>query len=352
VGVNSISPDDFKPLPLAVRSDEQVLAARAEAEALLAEANRMHRQAATDAERICDEAQQHLDSIQARTSKKQRRDEQIDDWSPRVALGAVIGLTATGEYSLAQLAGWYAGIAWLLPLGIDVYVVQALRRHRDVFPALILMVAANAVYHLAAAGLFGVRADSHGALKPEWWLIASVAAIAPWVMLRIHRITAPPKPLREHPMEAPADSDSGAHSERAHAPAEQQQEASAASVPERPPGTPTERSEERPEERSVERAQHPKSERAHRAHSKPKKRARLSAPKTLTERRTERVRELYTELAKRPEWTDIRAALVAAKLADKTISRSSCQRVRDAIEAEHPELAALGSDNVRAITGT
>jgi hypothetical protein len=343
----------------AEEAQQAVVAAKAEAERIVAEGKslsaRSSAAAQIDAQRIRDEAQQYLDSIQARTTKKQRRDEQIDDWSPRIALGAVIGLTASGEYSLAQLAGWYAGIAWLLPLGIDVYVVQALRRHRDVFPALILMVAANAVYHLAAAGLFGVRSDSDGTLRPEWWLIAAVAAIAPWVMLRIHRITAPPRARRswrrerqQVPVEAPApavqDADSGAHGERAQAPAEQPEEAPAVSASERSPSAPAERPDER--------AQTPKSERAHRAQSKPKKRARVSAPKTLTERRTERVLQLYRELGKRPEWTDIRDALVAAKLADKTISRSSCQRVRDAIETEHPELAALGSENVRAITGS
>ncbi|MBQ1165747.1 hypothetical protein KBZ21_47995, partial [Streptomyces sp. A73] len=40
-----------------------------------------------------------------------------------------------------------------------------------------------AVYHLAAAGLFGVSASG----RPEWWLIVGVAAIAPFVMWRIHR---------------------------------------------------------------------------------------------------------------------------------------------------------------------
>jgi len=92
----------------------------------------------------------------------------------------------------------------------------------------------------------------------------------------------------------------------------------------------------------------PATERRERAQGKPKK----SAPKSVADRRRERVRALYADLGKRPEWTEIRDALVAAKLADKTISRSSCQRIRDAIEADHPELAALGSPNVRSITGS
>ncbi|MBQ1164144.1 hypothetical protein KBZ21_39765, partial [Streptomyces sp. A73] len=79
----------------------------------------------------------------------------FDGWSLRIALAATIGLTASGEFALAELAGWARELAWLLPGAIDVYVVQAFRRHRDVAQALVLMVLANAVYHLAAAGLFG-----------------------------------------------------------------------------------------------------------------------------------------------------------------------------------------------------
>jgi hypothetical protein len=178
--------------------------------AAVAEANRLHRQALADAERIRatarDEASRIVGEATAAATdtaaRKQRRGQAIDDWSPRVALGATILLTASGEYELATLAGWHPGLAWGLPLAIDVYVVQAMRRHRDVFLALTLMVVANAVFHLADAGLFGMRAED----EPEWWLIAAVAAIAPWVMLRIHAITAPPraKKRRQKQPEQPA----------------------------------------------------------------------------------------------------------------------------------------------------
>ncbi|MFV8127521.1 hypothetical protein [Streptomyces syringium] len=154
------------------------------AKGLIRSATAEARQAEADARRLREE-------LGERASTKAKRDKQIDEWSPRVALTAVVGLTATGEFQLAQLAGWPASIAWMLPLGIDVYVVQAMRRHRDVAPALILMVAANAIYHLAAVGLFGAHLNSHGVPGPEWWLIVGVAAISPFVMWRIHRITAP-----------------------------------------------------------------------------------------------------------------------------------------------------------------
>ncbi|MBQ1166070.1 hypothetical protein KBZ21_49615, partial [Streptomyces sp. A73] len=65
--------------------------------------------------------------------------------------------------------------------------------------------------------------------------------------------------------------------------------------------------------------------------------------------RRERARRLYDELGRRPEWTEIRDVLVADQLADKGVSRPTRQRVRDVIERDEPALAALGTDNVRAL---
>jgi hypothetical protein len=105
---------------------------------------------------------------------------------------------------------------------------------------------------------------------------------------------------------------------------------------------------ERGERAQDEHPRRPIRERRERAQRKPMK----SAAKSIAERRRERVRALYADLGRRPEWSEIRDALVGDRLADKTISRSSCQRIRDAIESDHPELAALGSPNVRSITGS
>lgn len=116
----------------------------------------------------------------------------VDRFGPWVALYAAVGLTASGEYALAQLVGFPGAVAALLPTAIDVYVVQAMRRHRDVAVALILMVATNALYHLGAKHLFGMHQTiSHGHVtySPSWWLIVGVAAIAPFIVWRVHRIT-------------------------------------------------------------------------------------------------------------------------------------------------------------------
>jgi hypothetical protein len=113
----------------------------------------------------------------------------FNHWGPWLALWAAVGLTASGEFALAAFVGFPNWIAWALPVAIDVYVVQAFRRHRDVAAALILMVATNALYHLAAAGLFGVVQHAATGYAATWWLIVLVSAIAPFIVWRVHRIT-------------------------------------------------------------------------------------------------------------------------------------------------------------------
>ncbi|MFB7211060.1 DUF2637 domain-containing protein [Streptomyces sp. NPDC056255] len=56
----------------------------------------------------------------------------------------------------------------------------------------------------------------------------------------------------------------------------------------------------------------------------------------LTERRHARIRLLYTELGRRPEWTEIRDALTDAGLSDKPVSRPTAQRLRSQVEETAP----------------
>ncbi|GAA2264633.1 hypothetical protein GCM10010232_65960 [Streptomyces amakusaensis] len=56
----------------------------------------------------------------------------------------------------------------------------------------------------------------------------------------------------------------------------------------------------------------------------------------LTERRHARIRLLYTELGRRPEWTEIRDALTGAGLSDKPVSRPTAQRLRAQVEEAAP----------------
>ncbi|WP_424864075.1 DUF2637 domain-containing protein [Streptomyces sp. MMS24-I29] len=61
-----------------------------------------------------------------------------------------------------------------------------------------------------------------------------------------------------------------------------------------------------------------------------------SETEALTERRHSRVRLLYTELGRRPEWTEIRDALTDAGLSDKPVSRPTAQRLRAQVEEAAP----------------
>lgn len=109
----------------------------------------------------------------------------FDRNGPKIAMYAAVILCASGEYALAVLAGFPMYVAVFLPVAMDVYVIQAMRRHRDVAAALTLAVAANALDRLAEARLFGVTPDG----AATWWLIIAVVAIAPFIVWRVHRIT-------------------------------------------------------------------------------------------------------------------------------------------------------------------
>lgn len=192
-----IDANGFKPLPL---HDDQAAANRAEAEALLAQANRMHGDAKTKAEQTVaaarTEAGRIRETAKAETEQRQRTDDNFDTWSARLVILGAVGLTASSEYELAKMVGFEPAVAWLLPFVIDIYVIQAFRRHRDIVQAITLTIAANVIYHLADEGLFGVSV-SRGEHHPKWWLIALVASVASLILWRMHLITAPPKQPRE-----------------------------------------------------------------------------------------------------------------------------------------------------------
>lgn len=139
------------------------------------------------------EARTIRESAAADTARRDENGQRLDLWMARAVIAGAVGLTATGEYSLARLAHFPAQVAWLLPFVIDVYVIQAFRRHRDILQAIGLTIAANVVYHLAAAGMFGVTTNAKGEHSATWWLIALVASIASVILWRMHVITGPEK---------------------------------------------------------------------------------------------------------------------------------------------------------------
>ncbi|MEJ8639963.1 DUF2637 domain-containing protein, partial [Streptomyces sp. MS2.AVA.5] len=61
-----------------------------------------------------------------------------------------------------------------------------------------------------------------------------------------------------------------------------------------------------------------------------------SETEALTERRHARIRLLYTELGRRPQWTEIRDALTKASLSHEPVSRPTAQRLRAQVEEAAP----------------
>ncbi len=177
------------------------------------------------ARRERDEADELLEQAHAEAEQRKERGEKLTKKLPTFALFAAIGLTASGEWSLAVLVGFPLLVAPLLPIAIDVYVIAAFRRHRDTFTAISLMVIANVLVHLAEAGLFGVTGTGDN-VRPTWWLVALVVSIGPFVLWRVHA-------LRDHPATAAAPATPPAPEEQA-APV-----APTAAPPALPPGTGT-----------------------------------------------------------------------------------------------------------------
>lgn len=199
---------DIDPRDQARAEADQILdAARAEADYITGEARSLRARTLGSADH---EARVIRERAAAEAAQKEEKGKRLDVWMARAVIAGAVGLTATGEYSLARLAHFPKEVAWLLPFVIDIYVIQAFRRHRDIVQAIGLTIAANVVYHLAAAGMFGVTTDSHGHHRATWWLIAMVASIASVILWRMHVMTAPPKEdKRRHaaPAEAPRESE-------------------------------------------------------------------------------------------------------------------------------------------------
>jgi len=104
------------------------------------------------------------------------------------ALAAALVATASAEYELARQVGFNEWVAAAVPGALDIYTVRALRAHRDVLTAVAALIAVNAASHLVTAGLLPV----------DWPLVVAVAAIAPLVLWRVHR-------LADVPEETPAE---------------------------------------------------------------------------------------------------------------------------------------------------
>lgn len=100
------------------------------------------------------------------------------DWILWGALGCALVSTAHAEYTLATAAHFNEYVALAVPGALDLYVIRALQQRRDVFVAVLAMVAANIASHLITGGVLEVR----------WPVIAAVGAVAPLIVWRVYSL--------------------------------------------------------------------------------------------------------------------------------------------------------------------
>lgn len=100
------------------------------------------------------------------------------DWILWGALGCALVATAHAEYTLATAAHFNKYVALAVPGALDLYVIRALQERRDVFVAVLAMVAANVASHLIVAGVLPVG----------WPVVSAVGAVAPLVVWRVYSL--------------------------------------------------------------------------------------------------------------------------------------------------------------------
>lgn len=117
------------------------------------------------------------------------------------ALAFALVATAHAEYTLATATHVHPWVAIAVPGALDLYVIRALARGKDVFLAVLLMVAANVASHLIAANVLVV----------DWRVISAVGALAPLLLWRIYALKRVQDPectsLDEPGTESAPDSD-------------------------------------------------------------------------------------------------------------------------------------------------
>ena len=98
------------------------------------------------------------------------------DWILWAQLGCALVATAHAEYTLVTALGQNWIVAGAVTGALDLYVVRALQKHKDVLPAVLVMVAANVASILVGAGVVPVH----------WGVLAAVGALAPALVWRGH----------------------------------------------------------------------------------------------------------------------------------------------------------------------
>ncbi|MFD0351972.1 hypothetical protein ACFQ0M_49150 [Kitasatospora aburaviensis] len=257
------------------------------------------------------------------------------------------------------MAGINTWLAWLFPVAVDVWVVAATRAHAkahtederkritwEVVTALVVMMACQIAALLAELHIFGV-APRNGEWRVQWGLAVPLAMVVPVVIWRVHALMGHGPSAHAAPAAQPdahtahTETTGGAHDgPNPRPPHGGQPLPTAHGILLPAQAVHAERSHEREitagggtngAHRALPSA-HPQNADAHPS-SALTGAALMYARKAL-------VRPLYDALGRRPRVAEIHAALTAKGLltGDEKTTRSTCQRVRDAVEEAEPAL--------------
>jgi hypothetical protein len=247
--------------------------------------------------------------------------------------------------------------SWAWPATVDLFILigevlilrASLRRAVDPWAIGLTVVGSGGSIALNVAGV-----GSHA--QPMDYVVAAVPPIAALLafgalMQQLHgalaaRIPAAPEAPRVEAKEslqsAPAAAPAPAL-EAPPAPAPERPESTPQSAPSDAPGAP-------PEAPPTVKTERPES--APKAQKKAPRKAATKRPQSATRADAKAAIEaLYDRKKGRPLEGEMTAALIALKTYPHT-SRQHANKLRAEVERERPDLAALGSDNVYALTGS
>ncbi|MEU8927357.1 hypothetical protein AB0D10_41645 [Kitasatospora sp. NPDC048545] len=273
-----------------------------------------------------------------------------------IVLWCGVAYTARHEHDLAQMAGAGDYLAWALAICVDVWLVEATRAKAKVETriALTVVTLCQIASLLASLHMLGVAPDANGEWQIQWALAVPLAMVVPVVIWRVHELEEHVKAAgkRAHderntpePASGPLIPDAvGAHEGGFLRPPVSESEAPSA----HPVSLPAQAAHgARSHERAISAGQeggsaHP--ERPMRAlESGDAHDAQVLSAKALLMKRKAAVRPLYDALRTRPTAKQIYVVLTAQGLLNGTEegTRGTCQRVREAIEADEPGLRPL-----------
>jgi hypothetical protein len=289
-----------------------------------------------------------------------------------IAAIASIGLTAAAfwlSYEHLHDVAHAHGLAdaarsWAWPATVDLFILigevlmlrGSLAGRIDPWSIVLTSIGSTGSIALNVAGV-GTHADVMDYVVAAVPPVAALLAFGA-LMRQIHgalagRVAAEGEATEEVPLSAPAapvvDMRADVEQPRAAPPVAPTGPATAETAA-APPEDATER-HSNPATDATEAPHHDAPERPQGAATKaPRKALRRNAPTGKRGAAKEAIRALYETLGRRPLESEMVAELVRIK--SPHTSRQFANKIRAEIEEEQPELAALGSDNVRPLTGT